>query len=111
MAVPPGMEIRRLVWAGEMWRRDCDWTAELYAVYANGARQNIYTKPCRNRTDKVWLASRFKRQTIPFSPGNPYFGGHYPTQIIQRVRCIARRCETSVLRTPSGRRVTRVDAG
>jgi hypothetical protein len=32
MAVPEGMEIRRLVWAGEMWRRDCDWTAELYAV-------------------------------------------------------------------------------
>jgi hypothetical protein len=111
MAVPPGMEIRRLVWAGEMWRRDCDWTAELYAFYANGARQNIYTKPCRNRTDKrIWLASKFKRRTIPFSPGNPYFGGHYPTQIIQRVRCVASRCKTSALRTPSGRRVTRVDA-
>jgi hypothetical protein len=109
MAVPEGMEIRRLVWAGEMWRRDCDWTAELYAVYANGARQNIYTKPCRNRTDKIWRASKFKRQTIPFSPGNPYFGGHYPTQIIQRVRCLAGRCKTSALRTPSGRRVTRVD--
>jgi hypothetical protein len=111
MAVPEGMEIRRLVWAGEMWRRDCDWTAELYAVYTNGARQNIYTKPCRNRTDKrIWWASKFKLQTIPFSPGNPYFGGHYPTQIIQRVRCLASRCKTSALRTPSGRRVTRVDA-
>jgi hypothetical protein len=93
-----------------MWRRDCDWTAELYGVYANGARQNIYTKPCRNRTDKIWRASKFKRRTIPFSPGNPYFGGHYPTQIIQRVRCLAGRCKTSALKSPSGRRVTRVDA-
>ena len=110
MAVPPDMEIRRLVWGGEMWRRDCDWTAELYAVYANGVRQNIYTKPCRNRTDKIWRASKFKRQTIAFTPGNPYFAGHYPTQIIQRVRCVAHRCKTSALKTPSGRRVTRVDA-
>jgi hypothetical protein len=110
MAVPEGMEVRRLVWAGEMWRRDCDWTAELYAVYANGARQNIYTKPCPNRTDRIWRASKFKRRTIPFSPDNPYFGGHYPTQIIQRVRCLAGRCKASALRTPSGRRVTRVDA-
>jgi Bacterial Ig-like domain len=110
MAVPEGMEIRRLVWAGEMWRRDCDWAAELYAVYANGARQNIYTKPCRDTTEKRFLASKFKRQIIPFSPGNPYFGGHYPTQIIQRVRCLASRCKTSALRTASGRRVTRVDA-
>jgi hypothetical protein len=112
MAVPPGMEIRRFVWAGQMWRRDCDWTAELYAVYANGARQNIYTKPCRDRSDKrFWLASKFKRQTIAFDPGNPYFGWHHPTQIIQRVRCAARRCETSAVKAPSGQRVTRVDAG
>jgi hypothetical protein len=35
---------------------------------------------------------------------------HYPTQIIQRVRCAARRCQTSAVETPSGQRATRVDA-
>src|SRR5215204_759143 len=108
MEVPAGMEIRRLTWAGEMWRRDCDWAAELYAVYANGAKRRIYEKPCSNGTDLV-TGAKFKRQRIPFSPNNGFFAGHYPTQIIQRVRCLARRCKTSALRTRNGTRVTRVD--
>jgi 5-hydroxyisourate hydrolase-like protein (transthyretin family) len=108
MEVPAGMEIRRLVWAGEMWRRDCDWAAELYAVYANGAKRRIREQPCSPKTGTA-TGAKFKRQRIPFSPNNEFYAGHYPTQIIQRVRCLARRCKTSALRTTKGTRVTRVD--
>jgi hypothetical protein len=112
-AVPAGMEIKRLTWAGQMWRRDCAWTAQLYAVYPNGRRQRIYEKPCPGdktaRPNELTRVARFPSSSIGFNPNNSHNSGHYPVKIVQRVRCAQGPCKTSAIRARSGRLGPRAD--